>query len=131
MRTLREIHWKENAMDVPAQTKLATWGAVGGALATLILGFYWGGWETATSASRMANEQSEKKVIAALAPFCVDRFLKSADATHSAELLKLTTNYERGSFLEKAGYTNLPGSTVTNWGVGRACGDLLVAAAKK
>ena len=79
----------------------------------------------------MANEQSEKKVIAALAPFCVDRFLKSADATQSAELLKFTTNYERGSFLEKAGYTSLPGSTVTNWGVGRACGDLLAVAAKK
>jgi len=44
---------------------------------------------------------------------------------------KLTTNYERGSFLEKAGYTNLPGSTAANWGVGRACGDLLAAAVKK
>jgi hypothetical protein len=79
----------------------------------------------------MANEQSGIKVIAALAPFCADRFLKSADATQSAELLKLTTNYERGSFLDKAGYTSLPGSTETNWGVGRACGDLLAAAAKK
>ena len=118
-------------MDVPAQTKPAVWGAVGGAIATLILGFYWGGWQTTSSANRMANEQSEKKVIAALAPFCVDRFLKSADATQSAELLKFTTNYERGSFLEKAGYTNLPGSTATNWAVGRACGDLLAAAAKK
>jgi len=118
-------------MDVPPQTKPAVWGAVGGAIATLILGFYWGGWETTSSANRMANEQSEKKVIAALAPFCVDRFLKSADAMQSAELLKFTTNYERGSFLEMAGYTNLPGSTVTNWAVGRACGDLLAAAAKK
>lgn len=27
----------------------------------------------------MAKEVSEKKVIAALAPFCVDQFLKSAD----------------------------------------------------
>ena len=118
-------------MDVPAQTKPAVWGAVGGAIATLILGFYLGGWETASSASRMANEQSEKKVIAALAPFCVERFLKSANAAQSAELLTLTTNYERGSFLEKAGYTTLPGSTVTNWAVGRACGDLLATAAKK
>ena len=63
--------------------------------------------------------------------FCADRFLKSAGPTQSAELLKLTTNYERGSFLEKAGYTNLPGSTAANWGVGRACGDLLDAAVKK
>jgi hypothetical protein len=87
---------------------------------SLILGFYFGGWYTASSADRMANERSEQKVITALAPFCVDRFLKSADAAQSAELLKLTTNYER-----KGGWTGLPGSTLTNWGVGRACGDLL------
>jgi hypothetical protein len=118
-------------MEIPAQTKPAVWGAVGGAILTLILGFYWGGWQTTSSANKMANEQSGIKVIAALAPFCVDRFLKSADATQSVELQKLTTNYERGSFLEKAGYTSLPGSTETNWGVGRACGDLLAAAAKK
>ena len=118
-------------MDIPAQTKPAVWGAAGGAIATLILGFYFGGWYTASSANRMAKEVSATNVIAALAPFCVDRFLKSADATQSAEVLKFTTNYERGSFLEKAGYTSLPGSKDTNWGVGRACGDLLAAAAKK
>jgi hypothetical protein len=118
-------------MDVPVQVKPAVWGAVGGAIATLVLGFYLGGWQTSSAANRMANEQSEKKVIAAVAPFCVERFLKAADATQSAELLKLTTDYERGSFLEKAGYTSLPNSTKPNWAVGRACGDLLVAAAKK
>ena len=118
-------------MEFPAQTKPALWGAVGGAILTLIVGFYWGGWQTTSSANRMANEQSAAKVIAALAPFCVDRFLKSADAAQSAGLLKFTTNYDRGSFLEKGGYTSLPGSTATNWAVGRACGDLLAAADAK
>jgi hypothetical protein len=107
------------------------WGAAGGIILTLILGFYFGGWQTTSAASQMAYELSEKKVIAAFAPLCVDRFRRSADAKQSAELLKLTTNYERGSFLEKAGYTNLPGSTESNWAVGRACGDLLAAASKK
>jgi hypothetical protein len=107
------------------------WGAAVGAILTLILGFFGGGWQTTSAANRMANELSEKSVIAALAPFCVDRFRTSADAAQSAELLKFTTNYERGSFLEKAGYTSLPGSTESNWRVGRACGDLLAAAPKK
>jgi hypothetical protein len=106
------------------------WGAAAGAVALGIVGFSWGGWQTASSANRIAKELSDKYVIAALAPFCVDRFLKAADATQSADLLKLTTNYERGSFLEKGGWTSLPGSKETNWGVGRACGDLLAAAKK-
>ena len=122
---------KANVMDIPAQTKPAIWGAIAGAIATLILGFYFGGWHTAHSADQLANERSGNKVIAALAPFCVDRFRKSADAAQSAELLTFTTNYERGSFLEKGGWTSLPGSTETNWAVGRACGDLLAAAVKK
>ena len=93
-------------MEFPAQTKPAVWGAVGGAMLTLIAGFYWAGWQTTSSANRMANEQSDKKVIAALAPFCVDRFLKSADAAQSAELLKFTTNYERGNFLGVLGHAD-------------------------
>ena len=107
------------------------WGAVTGAVITLSVGFYLGGWQTTSSANRMANELSQTNVNAALAPFCVDRFRKSADAAQSAELLKLTTGYERSSFLEKGGFTSLPGSTEANWGVARACGDLLAAGTKK
>jgi hypothetical protein len=118
-------------MDIPAQTKPAIWGAIGGAVLTMLVGFYWGGWQSAGSADRMAKEMSDKKVITALAPFCVDQFVKSADAAQKADLYKLTRDYERGSFLEKGGWTGLPGSKETNWGVGRACGDLLVALAKK
>ena len=88
-------------MEIPAQTKPAVWGAVGGAILTLIVGFNWVGWHTASSADRMAKEVSEKKVITALAPFCVDQFLKSADPAQTAALLNLTTNYERGSFLRR------------------------------
>ena len=106
------------------------WGAAGGAVITMSLGFYLGGWQTTSSANRIANELSQTKVIAALAPFCVDRFRKSADATQSAELLKLTTGYERSSFLEKGGFASSPGSTEANWGVARACGDLLAAGTK-
>ena len=57
--------------------------------------------------------------------------VRAPDATQSAELLKVTTGYERSSFLEKGGFTSVPGSTEGNRGVARACGDLLVAAAKK
>jgi hypothetical protein len=106
------------------------WGAAAGTVVTMSLGFYLGGWQTTSSANQMANELSEKRVVAALAPFCVDRFRKLADATQSAELLKLTAGYERSSFLEKGGFASSPGSTEANWGVARACGDLLAAAAK-
>jgi hypothetical protein len=34
---------EEVRMAIPAQVKPAVWGAIGGAIATMIIGFVWGG----------------------------------------------------------------------------------------
>jgi hypothetical protein len=39
-------------MQVPASVKPAVWGAVGGAVAAMIVGFTWGGWVTGGTAGR-------------------------------------------------------------------------------
>jgi hypothetical protein len=43
-------------------------GAAVGAVATIFVGFYWGGWSLGSSADKMATEQSKLAVVAALAP---------------------------------------------------------------
>ena len=55
-------------------------GAAAGAVATIIVGFYWGGWSLGSTADKMANERSELAVIAALAPVCADKFRALPDA---------------------------------------------------
>jgi len=45
-------------------------GAVAGAIATMFVGFYWGGWSLGSTADKMAKERSELAVVAALAPVC-------------------------------------------------------------
>ena len=49
-------------------------GAAAGAVATIFVGFYWGGWSLGSTADKMAKEQSELAVVAALAPVCADKF---------------------------------------------------------
>ena len=49
-------------------------GAAAGAVATMFVGFYWGGWSLGSTADKMAKERSELAVIAALAPVCADKF---------------------------------------------------------
>jgi hypothetical protein len=49
-------------------------GAAAGAVATMFIGFYWGGWSVGSTADKMAKERSELAVIAALAPVCADKF---------------------------------------------------------
>ena len=48
-------------------------GAAAGAVATMFVGFYWGGWSLGSTADKMAKERSELAVVA-LAPVCVDKF---------------------------------------------------------
>ena len=55
-------------------------GAAAGAVATMIVGFYWGGWSLGSTADKMAKERSELAVVAALAPVCADKFRALPDA---------------------------------------------------
>ena len=55
-------------------------GAAAGAAVTIIIGFGWGGWSLGSTAERMAKEQSDVAVVAALAPVCADKFRALPDA---------------------------------------------------
>jgi hypothetical protein len=55
-------------------------GAAAGAVATIFVGFYWGGWSLGSTANKMATERSELAVVAALAPVCAEKFRALPDA---------------------------------------------------
>src|SRR5512132_1542770 len=55
-------------------------GAAAGAVASIVIGFSWGGWMTGSTANRLAAEQADTAVVAALTPVCVARFLHHSDA---------------------------------------------------
>src|SRR5687767_15995490 len=58
-------------MPISQNVKPALWGAVGGAIAAIIVGFAWGGWVTGGTAEKMAVTQSGVAVVEALVPVCV------------------------------------------------------------
>jgi ABC-type nitrate/sulfonate/bicarbonate transport system permease component len=55
-------------------------GAVAGFLATVVIGFGWGGWTLGSTAMKMANQSANSAVVTALAPICVDNFQHAAEA---------------------------------------------------
>jgi hypothetical protein len=55
-------------------------GAVLGAITTLIIGFYWGGWVTGGTAREMAQKRGNAAIATELAPICVDKFRASTKA---------------------------------------------------
>src|SRR5260370_40502596 len=76
---------KGNTMQVPSMLegeslKRLLQGAAAGAVATIFVGFYWGGWSLGSTADKMAKERSELAVIAVLAPVGADKFRARPDA---------------------------------------------------
>jgi hypothetical protein len=119
-------------MEVPSilrgesRTRLLQGIAIG-AIASMIVGFSWGGWMTAGTADKIAAERADSAVVAALTPICVEKFLQNSDAkANLAVLQKISSNWEQGQYLEKGGWVTQPGATSSDYHLARACAEKLV-----
>ena len=112
-------------MQVPPELKPACWGAVGGAAALAIVGFTWGGWVTGGTAEAQAKQRSDRSVVAALTPICVDNFRQQANAATTLTELKKISTWQQGSFIEKGGWATMPGSAAADGAVASACAEIL------
>ena len=101
-------------------TRLLLGGALG-AVATLIIGFYWGGWVTAGSAREMAQKSADIALVAALAPICVDKFQHSAEAAANLVALKKVSVWQQGTFISNGGWATMPGDDAATTAVADAC----------
>lgn len=98
-------------------------GAVAGAVATLVIGFGWGGWQLESKAKKGADQAAINAMVTALAPICVDRFQRAPDSKASLIALKATDSWRQDTFVEKGGWATFGGES--NRGVAEACAKLL------
>src|SRR5436853_5465636 len=101
-------------------------GAAVGAVATMFVGFYWGGWSLGSTADKMAKERSELAVIAALAPVCADKFRALPDFDAKQVALSKVDSWKRRDEFPKELVT-LPGESYASSGLVDACYTLLLA----
>ena len=100
-----------------------------GAVASMVIGFSWGGWMTGGAAIKLADERANTAVVAALTPICVEKFLQNSDAkANLAVLQKISSNWEQGDYLQKGGWATRPGATSSDYQLARACAEKLVQA---
>ena len=100
-------------------------GAAVGVVATLAVGFGWGGWMLGSTAKTLADSTANSAVVAAVAPICVDQFQRSADAAANMTALKKTDSWQQAAYVEKGGWAVMPGSKAADSGVPQACAALL------
>jgi hypothetical protein len=122
---------RPKGMQVPSiprgesRTRLLQGIAIG-AVASIVIGFSWGGWTTGGAAAKLADEQANTSVVAALTLICVANFLQNNDVkANLAVLQKISSNWEQGDYMQKGGWATRPGATSPDYQLARACAEQL------
>jgi hypothetical protein len=129
--SLRNSRAKGTTMQVPSilqgdSLKRLLQGAAVGAIATIFIGFYWGGWSLGSTADKMATDQSKLAVVAALAPVCADKFRAQPDAAAKTIAISKVDAWNRTKDFPKE-FVTLPGETYPSSALADACYALLMA----
>jgi len=111
-------------MKVPVSVKPAIWGAIGGAIAAMVVGFVWGGWVTGGTAGQMAMTSAEAAIVQAFTPLCV---VKAEQQPEQLVLLKEESAYRRDDFVVKAGWVANVSEKYRS-AVAKACASTVVEA---
>ena len=89
-------------------------GAAGGAVATIVIGFYWSGWTLGSTAEKQVKDAEQASIVRVLAPICADKL----------QALNRADSWKRDEIIQKAGWATFPGSEPDRK-VAEACANLL------
>lgn len=113
-------------MQAPTWLKPAIMGAIAGGIATMIVGFNYGGWYLGSSAEALAQKQSTAAVLTALVPVCISQSQADPEGATKLEAFgAIKSSYEQRDFVMKAGWATMPKADAPNQDLASACADVL------
>ena len=86
--------------ETAGKIKYGGWGLACGAVIAMIIGFGWGGWTTAATTQKVAEEA----VLASQSAICVAQFIQQPDREEKLAELKKIGNWKRAEYIEKGGW---------------------------
>ena len=104
-------------------------GAAAGAIATIIIGFSWGGWMLGSTAKKLATDDTRSAIVTIAAPACAEHFVNKANDEKWAEHQKVDT-WRRDTYIKDAGYATVAG-LVNDYSTSSAIADACVKALNK
>lgn len=111
-----------------ASKSMLFWSCAGCAVATMIVGFSWGGWVTGGTADKMSTAAATSARAELAASMCVTRFMGGPDMTAQLTALRASSTWNRNELLDKAGWTTPPGIDKPVQGAGDLCATRLLEA---
>lgn len=116
--------------DYRAPKAVVFWACAACVVATLVIGFGWGGWVTGGTAGQMSAKSAIEARAQLAAVVCVDRFVKGPDATARLASLKSSDSWKRDTFIDDGGWTTLAGMDKPVTGAAILCVQQLLEPAK-
>ncbi len=114
--------WK----NVEPTKKFVFWACVSCIALTILVGFKWGGWVTGGTAEEMAETAAVEARVELAVASCIVRFGRGSDVNARLAKLKKTDSWERGSYMEKAGWVTPIGAEDPVADAGSRCAELLL-----
>ena len=106
------------------------WIALGCIIATLVIGFGFGGWVTGGTAQEMAAQAAQDSRLELAAAVCAEDFMRAADARERLAKLKKAEWYERDDLVAESGWATMPGESDANSAVAAMCATRLAESAE-
>ncbi len=112
---------EDNKMKTVSWLKPGVYGAAIGAVALAVLGFSWGGWQTAGGAATRAQTASHDSVIAAMVPVCLDLAQSDPERSAKMETIRAASTYKQKDAVMSAGWATVPGAEKPDADIAKAC----------
>lgn len=107
---------------------MAIWACIITAVATMLIGFNWGGWVTGGTAHKMAMSAGNDARSELASAICIERFkAEPASAAQLTELKALDGSYRQQQFIEEKGWATMPGEKSPNRMAAKSCAAALSA----
>jgi len=97
------------------------WGAIGGSILTIIIGFAFGGWVTGGT----AQDRIDESVLPLAAEICANNFKADPDFEKNLAALKKEDRWMKEDYIEKGKWSIMAGDDISTHGVADACVEKL------
>jgi hypothetical protein len=118
----------EGWRNIKPSKAMVAWFTLGAVALTILIGFRWGGWQTADGAAKMATSAASVAVIEQLAPICAAQFALDPDSSAKLLTLQETPSYQQAAFVNEQNWATMPGADGPVPKVADACVRLILQA---
>jgi hypothetical protein len=113
-------------LERPSLTRLLQ-GACIGSLATVLLGFSWGGWTLGGTAREMAVNATSEALVAVLAPMCADKLRNDPNGSLSLVGFRKVEPWQQPLYIGRGGWAMFPGMRSPDFAIAQECANIVAA----